>query len=194
MNMDRFTVKSQEALIGSQELARKSQHAYVSPVHLLFNLVQQADGVVRPILEKVGVQPQLLGAQLAQALEKIPTVSGDAQLGMEPSLRDVIAKAEAQARSMTDDYVSTEHLLLALLEVKSAAQDVLQGAGVKAKQVLDALKTIRGSARVVDQEPEGKYQALKKYARDLTGLARTGKLDPVIGRDAEIRRVMGGEM
>jgi ATP-dependent Clp protease ATP-binding subunit ClpB len=190
MNLERFTVKSQEALIGSQELARKSQHAYVSPVHVLFNLVQQEDGVVRPILEKVGVTPQLLGAQLAQALDKVPQVSGDAQLRMDPSLQDVVRKAEDQARAMSDEYVSTEHLLLALLEVKSPAKEALEAAGVKTQEVLDALKSIRGSARVVDQEPEGKYQALKKYARDLTAMARTGKLDPVIGRDEEIRRVM----
>jgi len=190
MNADRYTKKSQEALVGAQELARKSGHAYVSPVHLLFELVRQEEGVVRPILEQAGVSPQVVGAGLATELDALPKVSGDTKLGMDGTLMDVLGGAEKVAQGMGDEYVSTEHLLLALLEGRGPARDALQAAGVDKDAVLTALRAIRGSARVVDQEPEGKYQALAKYARDLTGLARTGKLDPVIGRDEEIRRVM----
>jgi ATP-dependent Clp protease ATP-binding subunit ClpB len=190
MNLDRFTIKSGEALFAAQDLARKSRHAAVTPLHLLFELVRQEEGVVRPILEKVGASPQALAARVVMALDKQPKVSGDVQLGWEPALKEVTDASLDLATKMGDDYVSTEHLLIALLAVKSAAQALLEESNLKQADVLEAMKTIRGSTRVADQDPEGKYQALEKYTRDLTALARTGKLDPVIGRDNEIRRVM----
>ena len=191
MKQDRFTVKSQEAILAAQELARKSGHPSVTPLHLLFELVRQEEGVVRPVLEAAGVQPQLVGAQVASGLDKLPRASGGSgQIGWDAALQDVFQAADKAAQGMQDEYVSTEHLLLGLMEAQSPAAELLKKAGVKKDAVLAALKQVRGSARVVDQEPEGKYQALAKYARDLTQLARAGKLDPVIGRDEEIRRVM----
>ena len=188
MQPDRLTTKSQEALVAAQELARKSKHSYVGPLHVLFEVVRQEDGVVRPVLEAAGVSPQALAARLVTALEKTPRATGG-QVGMLPELNDVFDAAEKAAGDLGDEFISTEHLLLALLEAKSTAA-ILKESGVGKDKVLQALKKVRGSARVVDKDPEGKYQALAKYCRDLTALARTGKLDPVIGRDNEIRRVM----
>ncbi len=188
MNPDRLTTKSQEALVAAQDLARKSKHSYVGPLHVLFEVVRQEDGVVRPVLEAAGVSPQALAARLVTALEKTPRATGG-QVGMLPELNDVFDAAEKAASDLGDEFISTEHLLLALLEAKSTAA-ILRESGVGKDKVLQALKKVRGSARVVDKDPEGKYQALAKYCRDLTALARTGKLDPVIGRDNEIRRVM----
>ena len=190
MKQDRFTVKSQEAILGAQEFARKSGHPAVTPLHLLFELVRQEEGIVRPVLEAAQVSPQAVGAAVATALGKLPSASGGTEPRWDASLQDVISAADKAAKSMQDEYVSTEHLLLGLLEARGPAADLLTKAGVKPDKVLEALRQVRGSARVVDQEPEGKYQALAKYTRDLTQLARSGKLDPVIGRDEEIRRVM----
>jgi ATP-dependent Clp protease ATP-binding subunit ClpB len=188
VNADRLTEKSQAALVAAQDMARKSQHSYVGPLHVLFELARQEDGVVRPVLEASGVSPQALGARLAGALEKVPRSTGG-KLTWEPELEDVFTRAEKAATELGDEFISTEHLLLALLESKTAGQ-VLRESGVSKDKILAALKKVRGSARVVDRDPEGKFQALAKYCRDLTALARSGKLDPVIGRDNEIRRVM----
>jgi ATP-dependent Clp protease ATP-binding subunit ClpB len=185
---DKLTVKSQEALVGAQDLARKSKHSYVGPLHVLFELVRQEDGVVRPVLEAAGVSPQALAARLVPALDKTPRSTGG-QVTMESELHEVFDKAEKAMEELGDEFISTEHLLLALLDTR-AAGPTLKESGVTREKVLAALKKVRGSARVVDKDPEGKYQALAKYCRDLTALARAGKLDPVIGRDNEIRRVM----
>src|SRR5688500_4167206 len=188
MQPDRLTVKSQEALVAAQDLARKSKHSYVGPLHVLFALVGQEDGVVRPGLAAAGVSAQALGARLVGALEKVPRATGG-QVGMGPDMNDLFDQAESAATDLGDEFISTEHLLLALIDNKATAQ-TLRESGVTKDKVLGALKKVRGSARVVDREPEGKYQAIAKYCRDLTALAKTGKLDPVIGRDNEIRRVM----
>jgi ATP-dependent Clp protease ATP-binding subunit ClpB len=157
-------------------------------VHVLFTLVGQEEGVVRPVLEAAGVSPQALGARVVSALEKVPRATGG-QVSMAPEMQDLFDAAEKAASDLGDEFISAEHLLLALLDNKATAQ-VLRETGVTRDRVLGALKKVRGSARVVDREPEGKYQAIAKYCRDLTALARSGKLDPVIGRDDEIRRVM----
>ncbi|MBX3466484.1 MAG: ATP-dependent chaperone ClpB [Planctomycetes bacterium] len=188
MQPDRLTTKTHEALVAAQDLARKSKHSYFGPLHVLLQIVQQEDGVVRPVLEAAGVSPQALAARLVSAVDKTPRATGG-QVGMLPEVNDLVDAAEKAAGDLGDEFISTEHLLLAALDGKSTAQP-LKESGVSKDKVLQALKKLRGSARVVDKDPEGKYQALAKYCRDLTALARTGKLDPVIGRDNEIRRVM----
>ncbi|MEZ6188211.1 MAG: ATP-dependent chaperone ClpB [Planctomycetota bacterium] len=186
---DRLTIKSREALVAANSMAQKNGHAELGPLHLLFELVQQEDGIVRPLLEKLGVAPQQVAAAVTGKLSSLPRTQGSNSLGMSRELQNALEEADKRARTMGDEYVSTEHLLLGLLSTRGAAQDVLKQAGVNEASLMQALKAVRGSHRVVDESPEGKYQALDKYCRDLTGLARTGKLDPVIGRDEEIRRV-----
>ena len=187
---DKFTLKSQEALQAAQELAQSKQHQEVLPEHLLMALVQQRDGVVVPILQRAGVQPDAVEKQLAAELERIPRVSGGRTYAS-PRLAKLLDAAWRQAQKLKDEYVSTEHLLLAMAEQKDgAAGRILLDAGLSCADILTLLRTIRGSQRVTDPEPEGKYQALERYCRDLTAEARSGKLDPVIGRDDEIRRVM----
>ena len=186
---DRLTIKSREALVAAQSMAQKNGHAELRPLHLLFELVQQEEGIVRPLLEKLGVAPQQVAAAVTTQLAGLPRSQGSNSLNMSRELQATLEDADKRARTMGDDYVSTEHLLLGLLGTKSDAAQVLKQAGVDEKGLMEALKAIRGSHRVVDESPEGKYQALAKYARDLTALSRSGKLDPVIGRNEEIRRV-----
>lgn len=192
MRLDKLTVKSQEALQDAQNLARESGQQAVGDLHLAAALVHQKDGVVHPLLEKLGVPVGALDERLRQALAKLPRVSGaPAGAYLAPELVDVIDQAEARATALKDEYTSTEHLLLAMVSLpKSPAGRLLVESGVSEDGLMRALKEVRGSARVVDQNPEDKYQALERYAKDLTDLARRGKLDPVIGRDEEIRRVI----
>ena len=191
MNPELFTVKSHQALLAAKQLASNNGNPQITPVHLLFELIAQEDGVVRPVLEKVGATPQVLQAGLAVELGKLPSASGDTgQIGVSRELEAVLSDAEKVMKKLGDEYLSTEHLLIAMARTKGPAMSVLKGAGVSEEVILEALKTIRGGQRVTDREPESKYQTLEKFTRDLTRLARTGKLDPVIGRDGEIRRVM----
>ena len=192
MRLDKLTVKSQEALEVAQNHARERGHQGIEPEHLMLALLQEPDGVVRPLLQKMGVPVQALESAVHTALEKVPKITGT-QVGayFSPSLTAVVESAEAEATKLRDEYVSTEHLLLALSEHReSNAGKILRSHGIGKDGILQALKSVRGSARVVDQTPEEKYQALEKYAKDLTDLARKSKLDPVIGRDEEIRRVI----
>jgi len=189
---DKFTVKSQQALQAAQGLAAENGNPEVLPLHLLAALLQDKEGVVLPVLEKVGVSvPSLLGA-VDSAIAKLPKVQGSAaQPGLANPLTKVLDAAFKEADQFKDDYVSTEHLLLALAKQKSdPVQLALAAEGADHAAILKALQAVRGSQRVTDQNSEGKFQALEKYAKDLTGLARRGKLDPVIGRDEEIRRVV----
>jgi ATP-dependent Clp protease ATP-binding subunit ClpB len=193
MNLQKFTEKAQQAILSTPDLAREFGHASVEPEHLLVALVEQEDGVVPSVLRKLSVDPAVLGRSVRDLLERQPKVSGGtAEPHLSPRLRVVVDAATADAKGMQDDYVSTEHLLLGLLsETKRAASaDALRQAGVTRDRVLEALTAVRGSQRVTDPNPENKYQALEKYGRDLTELARRGKLDPVIGRDDEVRRVI----
>ncbi|PSR34666.1 MAG: ATP-dependent chaperone ClpB [Sulfobacillus benefaciens] len=192
MRLDKLTVKSQEALSEAQNLARERGQQEIAPEHLLMALLQQADGVVRPLIEKIGVPLAPLQSALDKELQRMPKVSGT-QPGayMSPQLTAVVEGAEAEAGQLKDEYISTEHLLLALAERQdSAAGRILRDYGIRRDALLRALKDVRGSSRVTDQNPEEKYQALSKYSKDLTDLARKSKLDPVIGRDEEIRRVI----
>jgi ATP-dependent Clp protease ATP-binding subunit ClpB len=191
MDYERFTVKAQDALREASSTAQKNDQTQVDPEHLLLALVEQEDGIVSPVLERIGADPSAIAEETGSLIKSKPKVYGEAaQLYFAPLSSRILAKAEAEAASLKDDYVSAEHILIALVVVESAASTILKNAGVTKDAILSALKTVRGSSRVTDQNPEEKYQVLDKYCRDLTSLARQEKLDPVIGRDEEIRRVM----
>ena len=192
ININRFTEKSQEALFAAQQMAEQLNNSQVEPEHLLAALLQQGDGVVPQVLARVGANPQAMLAQVEDELNRLPKVTGaTAQVGISPRLRQVLVRAHDEIQQFRDEYVSTEHLLLALLDYAGGAVErILRQAGVTRDALLRALVEIRGSQRVTSQHPESTYAALEKYGRDLTQLARQGKLDPVIGRDEEIRRVV----
>src|SRR6266853_361290 len=187
---DRLTEKTQEAIQQAQSLAQEAQHQEITPEHLLFALLQQQDGTVRPILQQIGVDPARVEAELKAQLDRLPKVYG-AETYLGARLRRLLDAASNQMEALKDEYLSTEHLLLAITdESNSEAAKILQRAGVTREKVLEALTKVRGSTRVTDASPESKFQVLEKYTRDLTALAREGKLDPVIGREQEIRRVI----
>jgi ATP-dependent Clp protease ATP-binding subunit ClpB len=192
MRIDRFTQKAQEAIFEAQALAEGYNHAQIEPEHLLLALLQQADGVAPQVVQGLGRNPGQLASQVEAELNRRPKVYGTAtQVGISQAAQRALQAAQAEADVMKDDYVSTEHLLLALAGKEgNGAQRLLAAAGVSRDAILQALQAIRGSQRVTSQNPETTYQALLKYGRDLTDLARKGKLDPVIGRDEEIRRVI----
>ncbi len=193
MHPERFTTKAQAALQSAQRIAQKHSQQEIDGEHLLTALIEQEDGLIQPLLQKLGVPVSRLSEDLEQALQRRVKVQGttssDTFLGN--SLKKALDAAEAQAGKLKDEYVSTEHLLLGLLaEGSSALKKIFQTYGIKSNEVLKALAELRGNQRVTDQNPEDKFQTLEKYGRDLTALARAGKVDPVIGRDEEIRRVM----
>jgi ATP-dependent Clp protease ATP-binding subunit ClpB len=192
MNLNKFTEKAQEAILATPQLASELNHAQVEPEHLLVTLTEQPEGVVPAVLRRLNADPVRLARSLREHLGKQPKAYGGAEPHLSPRLRVVLDAAQADARSMQDEFVSTEHLLLGILGEagRSPAADFLRQQGITRERVLEALTSIRGSQRVTDPNPEGKYQALEKYGRDLTDLARKGKLDPVIGRDEEVRRVI----
>ena len=191
MRYDKLTLKAQEALQEADSLAHGFNHSTIEVEHLLLALLEQKDGVVPPLLERIGADPAELSGALRKALTQKPKVYGDAaQLTMAPRLAKVLNKAEQEADALKDEFTSTEHLLLAMLETEGEARELLRGRGVTRDATLEALRAVRGNQRVTDQNPEARYQSLEKYTRDLTELARKEKLDPVIGRDEEIRRVM----
>src|SRR5215212_2666629 len=192
MNFNKLTVKAQEAIGEAQNLARGAGNPEVTPEHLLVALVRQDGGIVAPILNKLGVTPGIIETEVANEVAKFSKVGGaSAEPMIGNTLRKVFDSAFKSAEDFKDEYVSTEHLLLAIASVKDAtASQILRRHGIVPDAVLKALQSVRGTQRVTDQNPEDKYQALERYARDLTSLARRGKLDPVIGRDEEIRRVI----
>ncbi len=193
IRFDRLTIKAQEALAEAQKLAEKAGHQQLDVEHLALALVRQREGLTQSLLNKLGADPAVLARALEQELKKIPQVSGSGATGVAgitPHLRDVFSAAEQEAERFKDEYLSTEHLLLAIVDAGGTAAGVFKRQGVSKDRLFAALTAIRGTQRVTDQEPEEKYQALAKYSRDLTDLARKGKLDPVIGRDEEIRRVI----
>ena len=189
---DKTTVKTQEAIQRAIELASQNGNPELQPVHLLAALVGDQEGIIVPVLERVGAQPQQVLAEATREIERLPKVSGSAaQPTLSNAAQSVFDQAFKEADNFKDEYVSTEHLLLALTKQKgNVAQTILAHAGATYDAVLKALTAVRGNQRVTDQNPEAKYQALERYARDLTEQARRGKLDPVIGRDEEIRRVV----
>jgi ATP-dependent Clp protease ATP-binding subunit ClpB len=188
---DKLTIKAQEAVARAQELAAEAGNPQIEPLHLLASLLaEESGGIVRPVLEKMGANIGQLDKIVEAELTHLPRSSGGSPPGLSPPLSKVLDASQAEADGMRDEFVSTEHLLLALSGTPSKAQDVLQLNAITKDKVLGALRAVRGSARVTDQSPEGKFQALEKYGIDLVERARQGKLDPVIGRDKEIRRVI----
>jgi ATP-dependent Clp protease ATP-binding subunit ClpB len=191
MDLNRYTEKAQEAIFAAQRLTGEYNHGQIEPEHLLLALVRQADGVVPQVLAKMNIPPETVALATERALREKPKVYGATQVGLSRDLSRALEEAEKIAARMRDEFISTEHLLLALLGPHGAgAARILAAHGVTEDAILRALTAIRGSQRVTSQNPEATYQALEKYGRDLTALARQGKLDPVIGRDEEIRRVM----
>jgi ATP-dependent Clp protease ATP-binding subunit ClpB len=192
MDLNRFTEKAQEALLQAQSMAGGQSHGQIEGEHLLLALLRQSDGVVPQIVQGLGLQPAVLAQQVEGELARKPRVyGGTAQAGLSRELQQTLDRADKIAREMHDDFLSTEHLLLALTEDRAGnVARMLQSHGLTRDAILRALSAIRGSQRVTSQTPESTYQALDKYGRDLTDLARKGKLDPVIGRDEEIRRVV----
>jgi len=191
---DKFTVKAQEAVQRANELASEHGNPELAPAHLLAALVEDREGIVAPVLEKIGIGPQAVLSDLYKEIEKLPKVSGSGgaqQPAMSSQVTQLLEKSFKEADTFRDEYVSTEHMLLALTSLKrDPAQELLARHGATHDAILKALTAVRGSQRITDQSPEAKYQALERYARDLNEQARRGKLDPVIGRDEEIRRVV----
>ncbi len=191
MRWEKFTVKSQEAIQKAQAIAAERGHPEIRPEHLLAAFLDQDENIVNAILAKIGAPAGAVRSALEAALARLPKVGGGGESVLSPALRQVLDAAHKEAEALKDDYVSTEHLFLAMLkDARSEASRLLRANGVDEDAVLKALAAVRGSSRVTDPEPEGKFQVLEKYTRDLTALARQGKIDPVIGREDEIRRVV----
>jgi ATP-dependent Clp protease ATP-binding subunit ClpB len=191
LNFDKLTVKAQQALQAAQEMGGREGQQQIEPLHLLWALLAQGDGVVPPLLEKLGVSPTTLTGEVEKQIARLPKVSGVSQQYLAPATNKILETAFDEAQRLKDEYVSTEHILLAISAAeKDPAGQILKRAGASHEAILQAMATIRGSHRVTSQNPESTYRALEQYGRDLTDLARRGKLDPVIGRDEEIRRVM----
>ncbi|MCA9891080.1 MAG: AAA family ATPase, partial [Anaerolineae bacterium] len=190
MNLNRYTNKAQQALMSAQSLATEYNHNHIEPIHVLHALLTQEDGVVPQIIAKIGVQPSLLLNETETILNSLPQVMGsNVQIGLSRQTIDVLNVAEQRANHMKDEYISTEHILMALADGPTDSK-ILTSQGIDEDAILQALAAIRGGQRVTSQDPESTYDSLEKYGRDLTALARQGKLDPVIGRDEEIRRVV----
>jgi len=188
--LDKLTIKAQEAVQQAQEIAADAGNPQIDPLHLLAGLLTESEGVVRPLLDKIGVNRPQLDKIVKAELGHFPRVSGGATPAPSQALMQVLEAAQREADTMKDDFISTEHLLLALAKVDSKAKNVLKLNAITEKELLGALQTVRGASRVQDQNPEEKFQALEKYGIDLVKRANQGKLDPVIGRDQEIRRVV----
>ena len=189
MKLDAHTTKSQEALRDAQALARRRDHQMVDVEHLLLGLLEQPEGLVPPLLQKLGAEPRLVKARLEEALQKVPIVKGGEGYIAQRLLK-CVDRAEDLARQKGDDFTSTEHLLASICEEKDGAGDALKSYGVTGPKVMAAIDELRGGTRVTTDNPEAQYKSLEKYGKDLTELARKGKLDPVIGRDEEIRRII----
>ncbi|MDA8229614.1 MAG: type VI secretion system ATPase TssH, partial [Desulfitobacterium hafniense] len=189
---NRFTQKSQEAILTAQTMAERNGNSQVEPEHLLLTLLEQGDGVVPQVLTKLNLAVGALVQKTRQEVNRFPRISGaNVQLTISPRLRTVLVSAHDEMETFGDEYVSTEHLLLAILgHAGGAAEQILKQVGLNREKLLQALREVRGTQRVTSQNPEGTYQALEQYGRNLVEQARRGKLDPVIGRDEEIRRVI----
>ena len=190
MNYENFTIKVQEALQESSSIANKNDNAEISPEHVLEALLEQQDGLIVPVVERIGVNANELNTRVKDLIKSNPKVSGAAQVYFSSALQKILANAEKEMSALKDQYLSTEHILLAMSEADCTAGDLLRKCGITHKAIIDALKAVRGNQTVDSQDPESTMRSLEKYCRDLTALARQDKIDPVIGRDEEIRRVM----
>src|ERR1041385_7362478 len=191
MQLDKLTHKSQKALQEAQRIARERSHQQMDGEHLLLALIEQTDSLIPDLLARIGVPPTKLKPDLENELARRHKITGTTDIFPSNSFRKALEAAQSEATKLKDEYISTEHLLLGLIdEADTSLEKILQKHGLKRDLVLKALAELRGNQRVTDENPEAKFQALEKYGRDLTALARQGKIDPVIGRDEEIRRVM----
>ena len=190
MNYENFTIKVQEALQESSSIANKNDNAEISPEHVLEALLEQQDGLIVPVVERIGVNANELNTRVKDLIKSNPKVSGAAQVYFSSALQKILANAEKEMSALKDQYLSTEHILLAMSDADCQAGDLLRKCGITHKAIIDALKAVRGNQTVDSQDPESTMRSLEKYCRDLTALARQDKIDPVIGRDEEIRRVM----
>jgi ATP-dependent Clp protease ATP-binding subunit ClpB len=191
--VDKFTIKSQDAIQNAQRLADRKGHQQMDVEHLLWVILEDEEGVASQMLKRIGINTVLLQKDVEEALDKLPKVVGPTPVGqmyISPRLKELFERAMREAEHLTDEYVSIEHLLLAVFAVGGAASELLKKYGVTTDKLLVAMREILGTQRVTDQNPEEKYQAIKRYSKDLTDLAAKGRLDPVIGRDEEIRRVI----
>ncbi|HAX62055.1 MAG TPA: type VI secretion system ATPase TssH, partial [Elusimicrobia bacterium] len=190
MNLEKFTVKSQEALAEAQSLAEKEHNQQLTDLHLLFAIIEQKGGTVPEILRKLSINISHLKREVEKEFEKLPKVEGYGQIYLSTELARIMEDAKSEAAALKDEFISTEHFLLAIPSSKTKSGEILSKHGINKEKILKILVEVRGNMKITDQNPEDKYQALEKYTRDLTELARKEKLDPVIGRDDEIRRVM----
>ncbi|MDG2051540.1 MAG: AAA family ATPase, partial [Myxococcota bacterium] len=191
MQSDKLTIKTQEAINRGQAIARERGHNFIESTHLLDALLEQEEGSTVPVLQKLGLSVPRLREAVGQALDTLPKVSGGSPVQLGQSAAQVLESAFTEAEKLKDEYISTEHVLLAMVaSERDPAGQILRAEGANHEAILQALASVRGGARVTDADPESKYQALEKYGRDLTNVARSGKLDPVVGRDEEIRRVV----
>ena len=190
MNFDQFTLKAQDALQEASALAQQNDHAEIGLEHLLITLLEQKDGLVKPIVERIGVSAGDLDSAAKNLLASYPKVTGNVQIGLSSAAQKVLAKAEKEMNSLKDQYLSVEHILLAMSESEDRTGELLRKYGVTREAIIESLKAVRGNQTVDSQDPESKMQSLEKYCTDLTARARQDKIDPVIGRDEEIRRVM----
>ena len=190
MNYDQFTLKAQDAIQQANSIAQQEDHSEIGTEHLLLALLEQEDGVIPPLVERIGLKVSTLIQQVEDLLATYPRITGNAQVSFSPELSKIIAKAEIEVTSLKDEYLSTEHLFLAIAQSDSRCGNLLRNNGITKDSILSALKAVRGNQRVTNQDPEATMQSLEKYCKDLTTLAKQEKIDPVIGRDEEIRRVM----
>ncbi len=190
MRLDRLTTKTREALAGAQQEATKRGNPELYPEHLLLALLAQPEGVAAPTLQKAGADPRKVRTELEAILDKMPRVQGGSEPNVSRRFREVLGAAWAETEAMKDEYTSAEHVFLAALSQKDELAKMLVARGVTREKLAAAMKEVRGGQRVDDPEAESRFQSLDKYTRDLTAAARAGKIDPVIGRDEEIRRVM----
>ena len=191
LRFDKFTIKSQELIQQAQNLASEHSHQGIEPEHLLLAMLSEPEGLAKSLLRKLGVSPNAVAQEITLALSRLPKVRGTSEIYVSPRSKTVLDAAMSEASKMKDEYVSIEHILLSIADEKTGeASKILKKQGISRDAILKVLMDIRGNQRITDQNPEEKYEALKKFSRDLTELARIGKLDPVIGRDEEIRRIV----
>ena len=190
MNYDQFTLKTQDALQQASAIAQQNDHSEIGLPHLLVAMLEQKDGITLPIVERIGVQAGELLSAAKNLLNSYPTVTGNVQVQLSGEAQKTLAKAEKEMAALKDQFLSVEHILLAMSGSDGKTGDLLRQYGITKQTILEALKAVRGNQTVDSQDPESKMQALEKYCTDLTARARQDKIDPVIGRDEEIRRVM----
>ena len=190
MNYEQMTLKMQDALQSASSLAQQRDHSEIGNEHLLYAMLNQKDGMIPPLVERIGLQPSSLQKNLENLLDKYPVVKGQTQMSLSSSAQKVLAKAEKEMASLKDQFLSTEHVFLAMIQADDNVGELLRKSGCDRNTVLEALKSVRGNQSIDSQDPESKMRSLEKYCTDLTARARQDKIDPVIGRDEEIRRVM----